>query len=326
MQADAEIAHGEWDAATAHVEGLLDGMLPKETLDEMLEKLTTDLSADCTRELTGSGWAALELERRGATCNFDGENACFYAESMTHEQAPWLELLRTGAFPEFAIDQEPAAFLTQKEWVPMLEESVNTGKSKHWHGLYQLAVMYAAATDNEKSKATFAESEKLKPNAWAKHGLAVHARGEGDLAKAIDLLRAAVQQHKILPLALECAHTLRIAERYDDLIAFYKSLPADMQSYSRMLAIYAYALVHVGVYDEALTILKSGLEVPDMREGEVLLSNIWEKLFLFRIAKEEGVEVNEELLERVRRENPVPVELDFRMGQKTFAQLMEKGQ
>jgi len=325
MQADAKIAHGEWDAATAHVEGLLDNMLPKEKLDAMLAALNTDLSAECTRELTGSGWAALELERRGAKCNFEGENACFYAESMTDQQAPWLQLLRTGVFPEFAIDQEPASFLTQKEWVAMLEESINSGKSKHWHALYQLGVMYAAATDNEKSKAAFAESDKLKSNAWAKHGLAVHARAEEDLAKAIDLLMAAVKQHNILPLALECANTIRIAERYADLIAFYKGLPAEMQNFSRMRAMYAYALIHVDAFDEALSILKSGIEVPDMREGEVLLSDVWEKLFLFKLHKEEGAEINEALLERVRRETPVPMELDFRMREMGLTELMGKG-
>ena len=324
MQADPAIAHGEWDAATAHVGGLLEDMLPRERLDEMLAALATDLSPECTREMTGSGWAALELERRGAAgCSFDGESACFYADSMTEAQAPWLELLRTGTFPEFAIDQEPAAFLTQKEWVLLLEEAANS-TSSHWHARYQLGVMYAASVENEKSKAAFAESDRLKPNPWAKHGLAVHARAESDLIKAVDLLMAATRQHTILSLAMECANTLRIAERYADLAAFYKGLPAEIQNFSRMRAVYAYALIHVDAYDEALAILKSGIEIPDMREGEVLLSDVWQKLFLYKISKEEGAEINEALFERVLREHPVPKELDFRLGKMSFDQLMGK--
>jgi len=322
MEADAGIVHGEWDEATNHVETLLEGMLPRKKMDEMLESLKNDLSPECTRELTGSGWAALELERRGSKDYFDSEKACFYADSMTEQQAPWLELLRTGTFPEFEINQEPAAFLTQKEWVPILEAAISSGKSRHWHALYQLAVMYAAAVDNDKSKAAFAESEKIKPNPWAKHGLAVFARSEGDFDKAAELLLQAIGQFPILSLVLEYANTLTIAKRFSDFIDFYKKLPTEKQSVSRIRAMYANALIHVDSFDEALEILQSGIEVPDMREGEVLLSDVWEKLFLFKISKAENKPIDEAMLERVRRENPVPVFLDFRMRAMGLDELM----
>jgi hypothetical protein len=50
-----------------------------------------------------------------------------------------------------------------------------------------------------------------------------------------------------------------------------------------------------------------------MREGEVVLTDLWFGLHEKRIAAAENVPVNDALKERVRREFPPPENLDFRM-------------
>jgi len=56
----------------------------------------------------------------------------------------------------------------------------------------------------------------------------------------------------------------------------------------------------------------SGIEVPDMREGEVLLSDLWYRMHEKRLAEAEGVAIDDELRERVRRDFPPPAHIDFR--------------
>ena len=50
-----------------------------------------------------------------------------------------------------------------------------------------------------------------------------------------------------------------------------------------------------------------------MREGEVVLTDLWFGLHEKRVAAAESVPINDALKERVRREFPPPENLDFRM-------------
>jgi len=53
---------------------------------------------------------------------------------------------------------------------------------------------------------------------------------------------------------------------------------------------------------------------PDIREGEVSLSDLWFGLQERRRAAAENRPVDEELKRRVRRECPPPADIDFRMN------------
>jgi hypothetical protein len=54
--------------------------------------------------------------------------------------------------------------------------------------------------------------------------------------------------------------------------------------------------------------------VPDVREGETSLSNLWFELHERRESAAEGVPVDDALRERVRKEFPPPSWLDFRQA------------
>lgn len=77
----------------------------------------------------------------------------------------------------------------------------------------------------------------------------------------------------------------------------------------------ARALLELGRLEEAAAFLDEEVDVPDIREGEVTLSDLWFALHERRLAAEEGVAVDDALRERVRREFPPPRRIDFRMAQ-----------
>ncbi|MGH3712777.1 MAG: hypothetical protein ACRDT4_04865, partial [Micromonosporaceae bacterium] len=64
--------------------------------------------------------------------------------------------------------------------------------------------------------------------------------------------------------------------------------------------------------DRAGELLESGIEVADLREGEIALDALWREYRARRIAAEAGVPVAESHREQAAKE-PVPEAYDFRM-------------
>jgi hypothetical protein len=54
--------------------------------------------------------------------------------------------------------------------------------------------------------------------------------------------------------------------------------------------------------------------LPDLREGETSLSDLWFAYHAQRLSQVESCLVDEALRQRVRREYPLPAHLDFRMS------------
>lgn len=316
MQADPQKVHSvDWQTAYACVDEALEKLLPRAYMDEELKRLQTELDVSAAPVRLGSGWAALELKRiTGEAGAFQGEKIMFTEDSLNEEQAPWLELLERGTFPNSDPSQRPAAFLTQPEWLPMLEQAVKSGKSNNWHAWLQLGVMYSTQGELQKAYDAFEASLNLTTNMWAKRNLAMLAMLEGDTNKAAHLLLEATDMLPILQLALECAQTLLKAGRYADFEQFYNKLPQHIREHGRMLTMRAQDAIMMDKFDLALDILNSDLQIDDVREGEVLLSDIWVMLHMRRLAKQEGIPEDDVLEKRVKREFPVPEKLDFRMS------------
>ena len=76
---------------------------------------------------------------------------------------------------------------------------------------------------------------------------------------------------------------------------------------------YCEALIEVGMYAKAEEILLGDIELTDVREGEVTLSDLWFSLCAHKLARTRGVECDAALLDEARRTVQVPEKLDFRM-------------
>lgn len=314
MEADPEKVHSaDWTEAYSCVEKQLEQDLPRKNLEQELEKMREELDVSAPVKSLGSGWAALELLRRKEGNCFHGEKALFGPESMGEEQAPWRQLLETGAFPELAPEETPAAYLTQSEWAQLLEQAVKNG-SDHWHSWYQLGVMYCAQGETDKAAEAFRTSQSRTPNGWAMRCLAVLDGKKGNARNAAAEMLEAYRLLPILPVAIECGKALLQAEDFSGYVDFFDGLPCEMQRHGRLQAIRVQAAIELDEYDLALELLtRSNLEVSDMREGESLLSDLWTALWMRRIGAREGVPQDDALRARVLSEYPVPERLDFRM-------------
>jgi len=142
----------------------------------------------------------------------------------------------------------------------------------------------------------------------------VLAAADGRKQEAADLwLKAWRMLPGLRPLAVECCQALLGAERPLEALELIGKLPPELARHGRVRLLHARASLDAGRPRDALDVLGSELVVPDVREGEVSLSDLWFSAQERRLAAEEGVEVDDDLRCRVRRDFPPPRHLDFRM-------------
>jgi len=313
MEADPKRVHGnDWDAAWGDVDARLERALPAERVERML----ADTAAQADREpeevlFRGSGWGALENHRRrhaGLPPMCSGA-LLFDEASLARDQEPWLRLLRTGAFPE---TDEPVSWMVQDEWRALLENSGD----KHWLSWLHLGVMYYQAGDKARARQAWEQSLSLRSSVWALRNLGVAARKEKRMAEGAGfLLKAYRMLPALVPLAAECCQALIDAERSADLLGLLHEMPPEVRGTGRIRVLEARAALKTGNLAHAEKILlDKDLVVPDLVEGELILSDTWYGLQEQRIARQTGAPVDDALRERVRKERPPPRNLDFRMA------------
>ena len=316
LQADPSKVHSNvYSEAYTNVGEALEIALPKAELNKMYEFAAKETNVKIEPSIVGTGWAALEaarLSKEGKT--YDTGNLIFSESTMGCEQKQWLELLNTGIFPEACIDAEPVSYMTQPEWLAMLEESVKSGKSNHWYAWLHLGVMYYARNQTGKACDAFKKSNKLKKNPWAIRNIGAIRRAQDEKISAAEYLLEAAEMLPHISIAIEAGKDLIAAKMYEEFRDFEKKLPEDIRKHDRILACRVETAIYFKEYDIALEILKSNIIITDLREGELALSDLWISLHTKIMIKETGADEASVTKEAVLKKYPLPKHLDFRMG------------
>ena len=243
----------------------------------------------------------------------------------------WPCLIR-GRLPETAPNQPPVSWMIQDEWREMLEKSVGIRPSRpsgastpansagvapsdHWLAWLHLGVMYIGGQWNfDKARQAWERSIACKPSAWAYRMLAALANHLKNPAEAARLYPKAVE---LAPdnqrLVVECGKTLVQAGQARQWLKIVDSLPASVRGHSHVKLYEAIAATEVDDLDRAGRVLNEKFELVEVREGETVSVQAWFTYQEKRIAKAEGIAIDEALKERVRKECPPPKHLDFRL-------------
>ena len=86
-----------------------------------------------------------------------------------------------------------------------------------------------------------------------------------------------------------------------------------MRESPRVRLAMASAALALGDLDAVDKFFERPLDVVDIREGEVSLSEMWFDLEAAKTAREQAVPLDDSLKERIRRERKPPKAIDFRM-------------
>ena len=215
-------------------------------------------------------------------------------------QRPWQELLLTGRFGAESVRAFPGAYMTAAPWRRLLEKAPESPA-----GLYHLGVMAHGAGEPDTARACLERSAASEPSAAAYRALARLDMLDGRKKDCLMRYEQALRLDGAHPdLRLEYAQTLLALGEPERLAAFLASLDGESRRKPRFQYLLASALTELGRYDEAEEILLRPLVIPDMREGELSLYELWLRIHMGR----EGLS-----REEAGRLHPLPEALDFRM-------------
>lgn len=276
---DAERSHGEhWAHAVGHVDAAVDDLVPVDQLEEWHRAAGTVADRSPTRVLaTGSGWGALERQRRYAVGLpwFDETGTPFPDSSLGPDQEPWQALLHTGRLPTLTSDRPPRSYIVGTDWEARLGAAPPS-----WLTDYLRAVLVHGRGDRRRAIPLYESSLRRETNAWALRGLAEAARADGRCdASAKYAVAAARMAPGEWRLAAEAAGRLLDDGRPNDALALLDDLPIDSRTRSRLRLLEAWAAHGSGEVARAQAVLLDGLEVADLREGERSVDLLWNAVF-----------------------------------------------
>ncbi|MHA6481818.1 DUF5107 domain-containing protein [Paenibacillus sp. strain BS8-2] len=317
---DASRAIGpEWQEANRYAQGQVDSRLSAEMLLLLHEKLT-DESAKVPEEILfqGSNWGALELRRRTRLDQRgipQGFAFPLLAQNGDNEETEdWLTLLEEGKMPEREPGQLPQAWMVQDEWLELLSSSLATTANRSWNAYLHLGVMLYERGREDEALAAWKTSLELQPSVWAYRNLAEAMRIGGNPSEALHYWQSALALAPTLPdqaLSEEYIRLLIEDKQYEEAWAFYTLLPEKQKAADRIQIIVGSAALEL---DKEAFINRLFLqEFAVIREGELLIIDLWYGYHARKLAKDRGESFSDQHLEEARASFPPPNNIDFRV-------------
>jgi len=320
MEADPVAIHGEdWEAAETAVATQLESLIPSTDLEAEFAKSHTFADTPPVELWQhGSGWGALEQIRRKkmGAAPLASPGLPFPDNSLTAEQQPWLELLNQGTFPTSSPEKTPAGFIVQKVWRELLETAVLEHQSENWLAWYHLGIMRHYASNREEAIHAWLQSLDKATSPWALRNLAIAAQAEERLEEASALIiEAQALAPDLLSLAVECGRILTEAKRGSEWLNILATLSPKIRAIGRIRLLEAQAALQVGQLALVAQFFTDEVIVPDIREGEVSLTDLWFAYQQQRVSQQENIPVDNQLKALVRQKHLLPAAFDFRMIQ-----------
>lgn len=309
---NCENAHGDFADAQKGVSAKLDEIF-QDGMTKTLEK-AKEISATAGEFiLFGSGWGVLEEHKRAAEGGLTLSDSITLPEgALTAAQKEWLVLLYEGYLPETDPSAEPKGYVVDEFWRNLLEKSIERPENRNWYALMQMGVMEYAAGNTEKALALFKDSAAAKENAWALRNIAMIYRNElGDLTTAVKYMERAFALIKTCRgILVDTATTYLAAGLYEKWLAAFEEI-GDFKNDGRLQLHKVSALIALGRYDEAREILNPDFKMPDIKEADSSLSDIWFTLYGKYVTDETGITDPAEVKALVEEKYPLG-DLDFR--------------
>lgn len=289
---DVEIAHGaDWPAAVAAGDRAADALLDAAGLDAALADADGWAAAAPAESICrGSGWGALDsaFRRRVALPSVDESGTPFAVETITDDQLPWWELLRSNGFGG------ASTFVAGAEWDALLAAEEPTAAV-----LLHRGVIHHAAGDLGEAAELYRRALDVDPHtagegAQAYRGLALIALGDGLAQQGLEHYRSACSRDpSCRPLLVEAVTAAVAIGQVQQALQLLGGAVGGPVENGRLRFLRATAMALAADDSAAAKILRDGIEVADLREGEDSIAALWQ---------------------RVCPSEPVPAEYQFGMG------------
>lgn len=265
----------------------------------------------------GSGWGALERHRREKFGEnpFCDDRLIFDDDSLSQEQMPWIELLEKGSFPAMDHGKTPLGFIVSDVWRDLLERSMEVDDRDNWFAWFHLGVMRYHSGNLEGARQAWERSQEIEWTPWVARNLAMLALREGRIDEAADLIVLACKKlPSLLPIVIECGNCLIEAERTEEWLKMMTIFPDSIRSIGRIRLLEAQAALKEGDFDTVDRFFADRVVVPDLREGEDSLSDLWFAYHQQRAGFLVDASLDASTRAQIEERFPLPDELDFRMS------------
>jgi tetratricopeptide (TPR) repeat protein len=261
----AEAVHGEWADAVE----CLEPAVAEAQAESVLGGGARADGRQGERVHTGSGWGALESLRREMAREPPSPviDRLFPRSSLGDDQESWIALLETGTLPSGT----PRSYVVGRSWSGLVEAAADSAASMLHRG-----VVRWSAGHREAAVEAWEAACALEPDSWlALRNLAGASGLMGAPGRSAEQYLRALDLMPDLPqLRVEAIEALIAADRLAEAIALAQTAPPSSFA-GRFRFLEARAAVLHGDNGRAESILAGGLEIADLREGEVSLSDLW---------------------------------------------------
>lgn len=291
IQVEPSKVHGDYTTAREAVEAYITSQgITRDVLEQRLKETRQTIAlrkaALCE---SGSGFGALENARREKY----GERSLsdhLVFDGLNEEQQEWMQLLE-GALPHPSAEKPPVSYMIGDEWQQCLREQV----AKHqpnWWSLLQLGVMAYAKHEFKTAYAYFKRSVRAEETVVGLAALAQVCLRLDNREKAVDYAEKAIRKQpqdvsvvrSMMTILTKCKRTDRIPVLYDEVLSSEFDDPR-----CRYFLSNAYCIAGETAKAEALLLKDGGLEVPDIREGEVSVTDLWYAIEKQKAENEKGI-------------------------------------
>jgi hypothetical protein len=219
--------------------------------------------------LVGTGWGALEgALRREHGDAVDYTGTPFSDDSLTAEQRPWLDLLQGRGF------SGAASYVAGAGWETPLSQQPDTVDTLLHRGFLSQAAGRAA-----EARELYLRVLTRGDSALARRGLAQADLAAGERTAAGDnYVAACTLEPTNRSLLVEAVSALLAADQPDRALGLLQQTDGPQGADGRLQLLRAWALARVGCEAEAAAILRAGVEVADIREGENSISRLWQSV------------------------------------------------
>ena len=307
-----ERVHGAWDTAVGIVSGKLEKLF-EGGVNNTLSGVRNDKAVSGEILCLGSGWGALEeIARKAQNLPSLSSEIKIPNNSLTEAQQEWIDLLETGRLAERTVTAEPKGYVIDEFWHNLLKKSLETPENRNWYSLMHLGVMEYASGNTDTALSLFLESVEKKANAWCYRNIAMIYRNEyHDIEKAYTYMEKAFELNKTCRgILIDTATTYLQAKHYSEWLEAYSQI-GDMQKDSRLKLYKVKALMGLNHYKEATKILNYSFNMPDIKEGDTAISDVWFELYGKILSEETGITEPEKLRRLTEEKYPLK-NLDFR--------------
>lgn len=308
---DKDKVYDIWNNATEYMQGVINGILDGNILEEKNRELESCSHLPVQGILAkGSGWGALEAVREPGILP---KSMIFDTDTMGTQQQPWLDLLTKGYLPEQGTSELPASWMVDPRWMSILEKSLENKENQNRTAWLHMGVMLCENERFEEAVEALLKSYSCSPSAIGARTLAqVYAR-RGEVETACKYIQQATGMgggEQSCAMAQEYIALHNAAGKYGQAWVFYEQLPEHLKTDERVRLSACTAASHCDEWDFVES--QFGQVFATIREGESMLLEIWQNRHAALRIKELGLDLTAANMARIIEELQPPYHLDFR--------------